>query len=246
MSTEPLLSLRGVRDGVRILVQKGAQLSQVEEQIIVKVSANRNFFRGGKVMIELDGDYEAEACVALCTALKEKCELEMVEVRQRSYTNKGEFANLRSGLIPIEGFAHLRQGNALYHAGNVVSGDKLEYPGSIVVFGTVEKDAEISAGGHIVVLGHLLGTARAGQAGDSTATITALMFRPVQVAIGNVLATAPQQAGPLPDVAEVASLDVDGTIVILPCITQNEAEAPKKQGGFMQRLFGSKTKKEED
>ncbi len=64
------------------------------------------------------------------------------------------------------------------------SGEVVEYPGDVVVFGDVNPGAEIVAGGDILVLGALRGTAHAGADGNLKATIFALNLESHRLQIG--------------------------------------------------------------
>jgi septum site-determining protein MinC len=67
------------------------------------------------------------------------------------------------------------------------SGQRVEFPGHVVVLGDVNSGAEIVAAGDIVVLGALRGLAHAGAPHDSGAVIVALGIQPPQLRIGTVI-----------------------------------------------------------
>lgn len=67
------------------------------------------------------------------------------------------------------------------------SGQKIEYPGSIVVLGDVNYGAEVIAGENIVVLGRLRGLAHAGAKGNKEAIISAGSIEANQIRISNVI-----------------------------------------------------------
>ena len=71
------------------------------------------------------------------------------------------------------------------------SGEIIQYPGDVVVYGDVNPGAEIVAGGDIVVLGALRGLARAGADHNTKATIFALNLESHRMQIGPHVGKAP-------------------------------------------------------
>ncbi|GAP61702.1 septum site-determining protein MinC [Ardenticatena maritima] len=101
------------------------------------------------------------------------------------------------------------------------SGQRVEYEGSVVVWGDVNAGAEIIAGGDIFVWGALRGVVHAGAFGDETAVVAALRLEPTQLRIGGLIARAPDEhqrprwrfwkrQRPQPEIARA----VDGMIVV--------------------------------
>lgn len=67
------------------------------------------------------------------------------------------------------------------------SGQREEYPGSIVICGDVNFGAEIIAGGNIMILGALRGMAHAGANGNTMAMISANSIDVTQIRIANLV-----------------------------------------------------------
>lgn len=78
------------------------------------------------------------------------------------------------------------------------SGQKEEYPGSIVIIGDVNPGAEIIAGGNIVVLGALRGVAHAGATGNRRAIISANYLDVTQIRIANLVREIGERADKYP------------------------------------------------
>ena len=86
----------------------------------------------------------------------------------------------------------LRRGSeALIIKATCRSGEIIQYPGDVVVYGDVNPGAEIVAGGDIVVLGALRGLARAGADHNTKATIFALNLESHRMQIGPHVGKAP-------------------------------------------------------
>jgi len=83
---------------------------------------------------------------------------------------------------------HNYSSDALMLAGRVRSGQKVTTPKHLIILGDVNPGAEVSAGGDILVLGSLCGTAFAGKPDNPGVMILALDFRPTQIQIGKFVA----------------------------------------------------------
>ena len=101
-----------------------------------------------------------------------------------------------------------------FHQGTVRSGEYIESAGDLLILGDVNPGAKVSAEGNIIVWGRLLGIAHAGSKGNSSATISALQLRPLQIRIAKKIARGPKEK-PQIGLAEQASIDSE-EIVISP------------------------------
>lgn len=93
------------------------------------------------------------------------------------------------------------------------SGQRVRYPGNVVVMGDVNPGAEIVAAGDIVVMGTLRGVAHAGATGSTEAIVAAFRLQPTQIRVGAVIGRAPDGRAARPEMPEVARLR-DGALVI--------------------------------
>ncbi len=78
--------------------------------------------------------------------------------------------------------------DVLMLAGRVRSGQKVTARKHLLILGDVNPGGEVFAGGDILVMGSLRGTAVAGQPDDNEVIVMALDFRPTQVQIGEFVA----------------------------------------------------------
>lgn len=101
--------------------------------------------------------------------------------------------------------------DTLVMAGRVRSGQKVHAKKHLVILGDINPGCELIAGGDILVIGSLLGTAAAGQPDNRDAIILALDFRPIQVKIGDVVAAGLPSTGQ--GVSEFAHIE-NGAIVV--------------------------------
>lgn len=93
------------------------------------------------------------------------------------------------------------------------SGNSVQHPGHVVVLGDVNPGAEITAGGHVIVWGHLRGVVHAGAAGNESAVVCALDLSPTQLRIAGHIALSPERRSPpQPELARIR----EGQIVAEP------------------------------
>ncbi len=81
--------------------------------------------------------------------------------------------------------------------GTLRSGQRLETPFSLIIVGDVNPGADLVAGGDIIVLGNLRGTAHAAAYDDDSfdRVIIALQMQPMQLRIGSVISRGNGEAG---------------------------------------------------
>lgn len=109
--------------------------------------------------------------------------------------------------------------DTLYIKQNLRSGQLIKYPGNVFIFGDVNPQAEIIAGGDVLVWGQLRGLAHAGASGDEGAQIAAHKFDCGQIRIADKLIAVPsikknkikEKGAVRPEIAKI----VDNEIKIL-------------------------------
>ena len=74
-----------------------------------------------------------------------------------------------------------------YIQNSIRSGQKEEYPGSLVICGDVNAGGEVIAGGNVTITGSLRGVAHAGANGNMLAIISANSIDVTQIRIGNLV-----------------------------------------------------------
>ena len=94
-----------------------------------------------------------------------------------------------------------------FHRGSLISGQKLESEGSIVIIGDVNSGAEVMASDNIIVLGTLRGLAHAGAKGNKQAIIAAGLIDTVQIRIANIVKEIDRDEEPLHKQSYVSVVD---------------------------------------
>ena len=90
------------------------------------------------------------------------------------------------------------------------SGQKEEYPGSLVICGDVNPGAEVVAGGNIIVLGALRGVAHAGATGNTLALISANYIDVTQIRIANLV----REVGEKTDKCPICKIEKNEIIIV--------------------------------
>ncbi|NPV29289.1 MAG: septum site-determining protein MinC [Firmicutes bacterium] len=94
------------------------------------------------------------------------------------------------------------------------SGQRVYYPGNIVVLGDVNPGAEVIAGGNIIVMGTFRGIAHAGALGDEKAVVAALRLEPSQLRIAGYITRAPEGDFSMPPHQPEIARVQDGIVII--------------------------------
>ncbi len=91
------------------------------------------------------------------------------------------------------------------------SGQTEDFPeGNLIIYGDVNPGGEVSAGGDIVVLGALRGSAHAGMNGKLSSVIIAMNLVPLQLQIGNYISRPSwgQKSRGYPEIARAGTEDI--------------------------------------
>lgn len=209
------VKLKGARDGFLVTVDPGESYELIELEAGELFTNLRQLAKGARVSIETGLPGESHGLIEKLGAYL-KTSFGVKEVVEKLYEeSKGEIEPA-SELCEISGGAEV--GDVKMLAGRVRSGQKVEAENHIVILGDVNPGGEVIAGGDILILGSLCGTAVAGQADNEKSIILALDFRPTQIQIaGMVAAGVGALAGKIPEYAFVE----DGVIVVDSYVAAN-------------------------
>lgn len=213
----PPVRLKGVGDRLWITFDATLPLEELKKEI------NRPFERLNTLAINariiLDaGEQGTDAALIyeLGGYLKEKFHVGKVtgppEKPQQDETHK------RAG--DLSNAWHNHRSEALIIAGRVRSGQKIQAEKHLVIMGDLNPGAEAIAGGDIIILGTLLGTAIAGQPDNEAAIIMAMDFRPTQIQIGGLAAAGDASTGNKGKTPEFAKIE-QNKIMVMDYNTEN-------------------------
>lgn len=212
MSVGPdnLVSLRGTRDGVLIVLGQGdwsTVLHTLKKQL-ERPNASA-FFRGARVSVETGNRFLQE---------NERLELENLLAAHNIHLGATMPTAPQPATPPIERNDMYTRHNGVTEAllirRTLRSGQLIHHAGPVIVYGDVNDGAEIVAAGDVLIFGKLRGVVHAGAGGDDHATIGALALSPPQLRIGNYIARSEDKKRK-PNNPEMATVR-DGRIVIEP------------------------------
>ncbi len=211
--------LKGTPQGL-LLKPGAAPWSAILHSLEQSLQEAGGFFKGGRVILELGRRSLGEETLRALRSLLERHDLELWVVLsedadvQRLVRSYGLRTRLPGQAMSRPQRKVTAQGNALFLARTLRSGQRVQSAEHVVLLGDVNPGAEVVAGGNIVVWGRAYGTLHAGAFGDVEAVICALDLNPVQLRIGGYIGRPPEERRyrPRPEVAKV----VNGIIVVEP------------------------------
>jgi len=197
-----MVSIKGTKNGLVIVFDPNREFEEIRNTLLSKMESSKGFFKGAKFSI-FQGPQEIPT--------SQKNELENI-CRQfglvpnndkqavfKTETTKNPFKIPRVAVQPDAGEAALMVKRSLR------SGQRIVYPGHIVVLGDVHPGAEIVSGGSILVMGSCRGTVHAGADGNRTAKVVARRLAPTSLSIAD-WRHHPERPGVTPDDCQVARL----------------------------------------
>ncbi|GAB4548890.1 MAG: septum site-determining protein MinC [Anaerolineales bacterium] len=206
------IQIKGIRDGL-LATCANTDWQTICVALLTQIDARPTFFQGARLALEVGAlplkvndlvdlrDHLSERSVALWAIISES------PLTEQTAQLLG-LATRISKPRPEENRHNepAAEDSALFITKTLRSGQRVEYPGNIVIYGDVNAGAEIIAGGHVIVWGRVRGMIHAGANGDAAATICALDLSATQIRIADkVSAMLKPQKNPQPEVASISS-----------------------------------------
>jgi septum site-determining protein MinC len=214
--------IKGLRDGLLITLGQGEWL-ELEEALLAHITSQQAFFKGARIALDVgQHPLRVNQLSDLRDRLSEKGVFLWAVVSESSVTEKtAQLLGLATRISKprpeeqkIVTPDDLDEQTALFIDKTVRSGNRIQFPGHVVILGDVNPGAEVIADGNVIVWGRVRGMVHAGANGNMDAVICALDLSPTQLRIAEELSTmADPQDNPFP---EIASLNEDGMLVIKP------------------------------
>lgn len=184
---DPVISLKGVGDGLRLYIGTLLPREQMLAEITPLFERMGRLASGARISVDACGK-EADLLPLIKDFLVEKYQVadvfpveasppKALETRKRQREVDRSWENRKSDMVMM--------------CGRVRSGQRIQQKGHVLLMGDVNPGGEVIAGGDIIVLGSLCGKAMAGQSGKTEAIIVALDFRPTLIHIGDTFSTGP-------------------------------------------------------
>ncbi len=210
--TTSLVQIKGIRDGLLATFadasweeQRGALIAQIDER--------PSFFQGARLAIDVGAqalkvndlvdfrDHLSERGVSLWAIVSES------PLTEQTAQLLGLATRISKPRPETPKYVETPPDDmALFVTKTLRSGQRVEFPGNIVIIGDVNAGAEIVAGGSVLVWGRVRGMIHAGANGDRSATICALDLSATQIRIADqVSAVLKPQKNPQPEIASINS-----------------------------------------
>jgi septum site-determining protein MinC len=203
----PLVKIKGVGSSLWVMVPPDAPLEAVKSELARQLEP-LNLTPASRVILDTGPGADPDGRRGQISAyLKETFALSDIAAPQDKETESEKRFPLRTQRNVIS----QNRGDSLVLAGRVRSGQAVHAKKHLVVYGDVNPGCELIAGGDIIILGCLSGTAAAGQPDNRDAIILAFDFRPIQIKIGDLVAAGlpPTEKGAV----EYAHVEDGGIIV---------------------------------
>lgn len=201
--------IKGNKDGLNIVIDmdKFNGFDDMLSVLMSKLIKGKKFYKESTLYITTNlSDYSEDEVSKLKDILLKEISVKEI-IFDESEANDD---NIKS---ESKTFSGIHEGRTKFIRKAIRGGQKIEYPGNIVIIGDVNNGAEVYAGGNIIVLGSIKGNVFAGGNKNRDAVIAAFCLQPEVLKIGDILAISPDCEKPVyPEVAKVK----DNTIIVEP------------------------------
>lgn len=174
------LRVSSTKDEIKITVNAGTEFEDLLEDFKIKLPRIRKYYEKEKLPIHIVGK-----------ALKENEQTAVRAILKAEIDTKITFGDTSEvlGLHAIKRTfeASVETSETKFIRGNLRSGQREEFSGSIAILGDLNYGAEVVAGENIIVTGRIRGVAHAGANGNKKAIISANAIDSTQVRIANVV-----------------------------------------------------------
>lgn len=235
MEDEGKIAFRGTRHGVLVSISEEGDLLDNLEEFAGKIEANRAFFRGAPVSIDLgwrdisedelgaiqdfirDHELTLQGLISSSGFTKRLAEENGIKViigRLGLAEHYARTIKAAPRQVPPSPIVAPEEETVLLRR-TIRSGQKIECRGNMVILGDVNPGGEVRARGDVLVLGALRGVAHAGCEGKESSVVLALIFQPTQLRIGNHIAIL-RQSKKYPENVPVIARVQNGAVVTAP------------------------------
>ncbi|MCL1863334.1 MAG: septum site-determining protein MinC [Defluviitaleaceae bacterium] len=226
MAVKQIVTLKGQKDGISIILDPDAPFSEIQESLRKKVRQGKQFFDGADTKVTFKGreldDLNEKILIDIIT---EETSLDITFVQGEDFvppnplTKTTKLHDAPSPVPAPDSSTPSKTGRkesltAYYHTG-LRSGQRIKYAGSVVIMGDANPGSEVIADGNVVVLGALKGMAHAGANGDLACFVSALVLQPTQLRIADTISYVPEAAKNTRSSAAYAYIK-DGQVMIRP------------------------------
>jgi len=200
-----IVKIKGLKSGLQLSFAKGASFDDVKANLLSKLETGNKFFIRGTTVYVPKGYFPEDQNETLRKMFHRHGMLFSTELKN-------------PGLLPVSRIPKVEKKspaekmlivNKTVRGGQVIQSDS-----SVMIFGNVNPNGQVIAGGNIDIRGTCRGIVHAGAFGDTSAFVVADRLMPMQIRIADVIARSPDDMEKA-NQAERASIK-DGNIVIEP------------------------------
>lgn len=185
------IRISSTKDEIRITVNAAAEFDEVLEEFRSKLTRIKKYYEKNRLPIHIVGKALKEnEQTAVRTVLKPEIDTKI------TFGEASEVLGLHAIKRTFE--SSVETSETKFIRGNLRSGQREEFSGSIAILGDLNYGAEVIAGENIIVTGKIRGLAHAGANGNKKAIISANSIEPTQVRISNILKEIPENDYKLP------------------------------------------------
>lgn len=192
--------IKGNKYGIIVILDDSMPYEDLKNDIVYKFSSSKSFLGKSSIAVTFEGrklsnDEEKEiiSIIEDNTDLTIVCIMDSDKVKEAIYKKAVEDVTKVTNKDSVEVETYYDSddnANAQFYTGTLRSGQQVSCEGSVVIIGDVNPGATVTSGGNIVILGSLRGTAIAGCNGDTSTFVVALEMDPLQIRIGDVIASS--------------------------------------------------------
>lgn len=200
--------IKGVGNSLWVTIAPDAPFELIQTELARLFKPLKHLAHSAKVVLDTGaGQGSDERRRQISRYLKDVFNLnEIITPKQKKREDVKRFKMKNSNTILSQ-----HRNDTLVMAGRVRSGQTVQAKKHLIIMGDINPGCELIAGGDILIIGSLLGTAAAGQPNNRDAIILALDFRPIQVKIGEIVAAGLPSTGQ--GAPEFAHLENDAIVV---------------------------------
>ncbi len=199
IKTDSKIKIKGYQDGL-IITTNHQEWKDCQEEIISQICEKENFFRGGRITLDLGNlTVHAAEMGSIRDKLSDKgVTLWSVFSNSPTTIKTAQMLGLDTPLHPGKSNPRDRKlspsvigDSALLIQRTIRSGICIQSDDSIVILGDVNPGAELISGKSILIWGRLRGAVQAGLSGGTESVICAMELTPTLLRIGEAIADLP-------------------------------------------------------
>ncbi len=186
-----IVIFKGGLNGISIILEKEVPFEDIEIALLEKVKNAKSFFKDANSSITFKGrDISEEEEMKLLNIISKESGIDISFVNNLG-SDSEEDTSSEDTLMLQNFIADANNNLTHFYKGSLRSGQKISFPGSVIIIGDVNPGGQVTAEKNVIILGKLKGVVHAGCKGDKDCFISALYMMPTQLIIGDCLAYFP-------------------------------------------------------